>query len=80
MNKLQTRRMLKVKGDIESMLWHGELKRFGFTQCMVEILLDIYTSLANEKSAECITKKVKDYFEQRKFTVKEKGIGWEISL
>ena len=80
MTKLQTKRMLKVKADIEYIFYNGDLKRFGFTQYMVEILLDVYASLANEQSAECITKEIKEYFEQRKFTVKEKGIGWEISL
>lgn len=79
MNTTQTKRLLKVKHDIESMM-EGNLKRFGFTPFMVEIVLDIYGSLVNEQSAETICEEVKDFFANRKFTVKGKGIGWEISL
>lgn len=79
MNTTQTKRLLKVKHDIESMM-EGNLKRFGFTPYMVELVLDIYGSLVNEQSAETISEEVRNFFANRKFTVKEKGVGWEISL
>ncbi len=79
MNTTQTKRLLKVKHDIESMM-EGNLGRFGFTPFMVELVLDIYGSLVNEQSAETICEEVKNYFEKRKFAVAVKGIGWEISL
>lgn len=79
MNIAQKKKLLKVKSDIESM-FEGNLTRFKFTPFMVELVLDAYGNLVNEQPAETICTEVKDFFAKRNFAVKEKGIGWEISL
>lgn len=74
----QREKLLKVKHEIESMLM-GDIKRFGFTPYMIDIVLDVYGNLINEQSAETICEEVKNYFEKRKFAIAVKGIGWTIS-
>ena len=44
----------------------------------VGMIVDFY--YYNKDGGYNLEKEIKEYFEQRKFTVKEKGIGWEISL
>lgn len=79
MTATQKKKLLKVKTEIESMLT-GDIKRFGFTTYMIDIVLDMYGNLVNEQPAETICEEVKNYFEKRKFTIATKGIGWTISL
>lgn len=74
----QRKKLLKVKSEIESMFM-GDIKRFGFTPYMIDVVLDVYGNLVNERSAETICEEVKNYFEKRKFTITTKGIGWIIS-
>lgn len=78
MTATQRKKLLKVKSEIESMFM-GDIKRFGFTPYMIDVVLDVYGNLVNEKSAETICEEVKNYFEKRKFAVAVKGIGWTIS-
>ena len=78
MTATQKKKLLKVKSEIESMFM-GDIKRFGFTSYMIDIVLDVYGNLVNERSAETICEEVKNYFEKRKFTIAAKGIGWTIS-
>lgn len=74
----QRKKLLKVKSEIESMFM-GDIKRFGLTPYMIDVVLDVYGNLVNERSAETICEEVKNYFEKRKFTIATKGIGWTIS-
>lgn len=78
MTTTQRKKLLKVKSEIKSMFM-GDIKRFGFTPYMIDVVLDVYGNLVNEKSAETICEEVKNYFEKRKFTITTKGIGWTIS-
>lgn len=78
MTASQRKKLLKVKHEIESMFM-GDIKRFSFTPYMIDIVLDVYGNLINERSAETICEEVKNYFEKRKFTIATKGIGWTIS-
>ena len=78
MTVTQRKKLLKVKSEIESML-RGDIKRFGFTPYMIDVVLDVYGNLVNERPAETICEEVKNYFEKRKFTIATKGIGWTIS-
>lgn len=78
MTVAQKKKLLKVKHEIEAMLM-GDIKRFGFTLYMIDVVLDVYGNLVNERSAETTCEEVKNYFEKRKFTIAVKGIGWIIS-
>ena len=78
MTATQRKRLLKIKTEIESML-AGDIKRFGFTPYMIDIVLDMYGNLVNGQDAETICEEVKNYFEKWKFTITTKGIGWTIS-
>lgn len=78
MTATQRKKLLKVKTEIESMLT-GDIKHFGFTPYMIDIVLDIYGNLVNEQPAETICEEVKNYFEKRKFVIIAKSIGWTIN-
>lgn len=78
MTAAQRKKLLKVKTEIESM-FAGDIKRFGFTTYMIDIVLDMYGNLVHEQPAETICEEVKNYFEKRKFVITTKGIGWTIS-
>lgn len=79
MNKNQTKRLEKVKDDIEYM-FAGQLWRYHVTPYEVRRIVDVYNKLTQGSPAETMFHGVKDYFIRRKFTVTEKETGWQISL
>lgn len=70
----------KVRAAFDDISDNGNLKRYHLTLTEAYEAWDIIVSILENGSAETISNAVKNFFEQRYFHVKEKGIGWEIKF
>lgn len=79
MTTAQRNKCLKVKQELER-IWNGELNRFHITPFEAECIARAYNKIVNGETAITSWEAVKNFFSKRKFTVKESGINWIISL
>lgn len=81
-NKIEQNKLLKIKNILEDVYDNGKLREYNLVPYSAEELAYCYNSIVRDvtHSTVSISNDVKNIFEKHGFKIKEKGIGWEISL
>ena len=84
LNKIETKRMLKVKSDLEDMFDNGHLNKYGVVPYTAKEIAMCYDGLIYDVTHSTVTGStdVKIFFEKRGFLIEEMeaSIGWNIYI
>lgn len=80
MSTQERNKLIRAKSALEDCFYNGNLNKHKLTQAEANAAYSILVEIRTGSSMETIMEGVKNFFERYKFTVKEKGIGWTISL
>lgn len=84
LNKSETKRILKVKSDLEDMFDNGHLRKYGVVPYTAKEIAMCYDCLVYDvtHAVATISMETKIFFEKRGFLIEkmETGIGWNIYI
>lgn len=80
MSRAEQNKLIRAKAALEDCFYNGNLNKHKLTQAEANAAYSILVEIRTGSTMETIMEGVKNFFQRYNFSIKEKGIGWTISL
>ncbi|MCT7397738.1 hypothetical protein N5B56_01385 [Eubacterium sp. LFL-14] len=79
-NNRQKKKLLKTNAIIEDIFDNGNIKKYNITTMEADVIARVYSNIVMGNSGRTINGRVKEFFENEGYKIKEDGIGWKINV